>query len=112
MARDRKDREKVFGTIKGILIKKCGIEPDEIVEKADLMWDLGLDSLDAIELILSVEEKFDISIPDERAELLTTIGTLTDYVVNGKLPDQPDDGTARPSGVRRPAGMSRFPLFS
>ena len=70
--------------IKEIIIDKLGMEESKITLNARFLEDLGADSLDTVELIMQFEEEFDIEIPDEDAEQLTTVGKSVDYI-NSKL---------------------------
>ena len=70
--------------IKQILIDKLGIVPSEITDDANLVKDLGVDSLDYAELVLEFEQTFEIRIPDEDAEKLGTIKDAVKYI-EGKL---------------------------
>lgn len=65
---------------KQIVIEQLGVEDSEIKESAHIQEDLGADSLDVVELIMAIEEEFEVEIPDEDAETLTTFGALTEYV--------------------------------
>ena len=65
-----------------ILISRLGVDPDLIVPEAKLEEDLGADSLDLVEIIMSVEDEFIIDIPDEHAEKLQTVQQLADYAQN------------------------------
>ncbi len=67
--------------IKKIIAEKLGADLDEIVPKASFVDDLGADSLDLVELIMSMEEEFDIEISDEDAETLLTVNDALEYVV-------------------------------
>ncbi len=67
--------------IKKIIAEKLGADLDEIVPKASFVDDLGADSLDLVELIMSMEEEFDIEISDEDAEKLLTVNDALEYVV-------------------------------
>ena len=58
--------------VKGIIAEQLGVELDAVVPGASFTEDLGADSLDAVELIMAIEEAFDIEIPDEEAETMTT----------------------------------------
>ncbi|KUK11418.1 MAG: Acyl carrier protein [Clostridia bacterium 41_269] len=69
----------VFETIKRIVSDQLGVEEEEITE-ATSFEDLNADSLDIVELIMALEEEFDIEIPDEDAEKLTTVGAAVEYV--------------------------------
>ena len=72
----------VFSIVKDIIIDKLGVEPYEVVDNASLMYDLGADSLDAVELIMEIEKEFGISIPDEHAANISTVGDAVSYIVN------------------------------
>ena len=63
-----------------IIAKQVGIDQDKIKSGADIMDDLGADSLDMVEIVLAVEEEYDITIPDEDAEELKTVQDILDYV--------------------------------
>jgi len=62
----------IEGKLKGIIAEQLGVEEDKVVPAASFTEDLGADSLDAVELIMAIEEAFDIEIPDEEAEKMTT----------------------------------------
>ncbi|MBW2605278.1 MAG: acyl carrier protein [Deltaproteobacteria bacterium] len=66
--------------VKEIIAEKLSVELEEIVPEASFVDDLGADSLDLVELIMSMEEEFDIDIPDEEAEKLITVKNAFDYV--------------------------------
>lgn len=66
--------------IKKILVDKLSVAEDEIVPEASFIDDLGADSLDLVELIMSMEEEFNIEISDEDAEMLATVGDAIDYI--------------------------------
>ena len=70
--------------IKEIIVDKLGIEESEITDSASFTNDLGADSLDTVEIIMDFEEEFDVEIPDEDAENLTTIQSALDYI-NSRL---------------------------
>jgi acyl carrier protein len=67
-----------------IIIEQLGITRDELVAKASFIDDLGADSLDIVELVMAMEEEFDIEIPDDDAEKIQTIGDAVSYV-KGRL---------------------------
>jgi len=71
-----------------ILIEKLGIAESEITPDANLVKDLGIDSLDYAEIVMDFEQTFDIKIPDHDAEKLSTIGNAVKYIEN-KLSDLP-----------------------
>ena len=66
--------------VKNIIVDKLGVEESRIVPEASFLDDLGADSLDLVELIMEFEEEFDIEIPDEDAETITTVGAALDYI--------------------------------
>ncbi|MBN2260965.1 MAG: acyl carrier protein [Clostridiales bacterium] len=72
---------KVFDKTKEIIIEQLGLEEDVvIVDTTSLMGDLEADSLDAVEVVMALEDEFDIEIPDEDAEKFTSIGDIARYV--------------------------------
>ena len=66
--------------IKSIIIDKLGVDENKITADADFINDLGADSLDQVELIMQLEEEFNIEISDEEAESLTTVGKVYDFL--------------------------------
>lgn len=76
------DRNKVVEDIRGILVEQLGVEADEVREEASFQEDLNADSLDLVELIMEMEDRFKIKIPDEDAEKIVTVADAVDYVVN------------------------------
>ena len=76
------EKLKVANKIKQILVDKLGLSETEITPDANLVKDLGIDSLDYAELVMEFEQGFNIRIPDEDAEQLITIESAIDYVCN------------------------------
>lgn len=70
----------ILGKVKEIIVEELGVEESEVTIEANFIEDLGADSLDTVELIMKFEEEFDIDIPDEEAEKLTTVGKAVDYL--------------------------------
>ncbi len=70
--------------VKEIIVEQLGVTPDEVVGQASFIDDLGADSLDIVELVMAMEEEFDVEIPDEDAEKIQTIGSAVTYL-KGKL---------------------------
>ncbi|MEC7822500.1 MAG: acyl carrier protein [Candidatus Neomarinimicrobiota bacterium] len=66
--------------VKNIIVDKLGVEESRVVPEANFLDDLGADSLDLVELIMEFEEEFDLEIPDEDAEGITTFGSAVDYI--------------------------------
>ena len=75
-------REEVLAKLKGIITDRLDVEEDQIVPEASFVEDLGADSLDLVELIMVIEEEFDIEIPDEDAEKLTSVGEAMKYTLD------------------------------
>jgi len=63
-----------------IIVDKLGVNPDEVESTSSFTNDLGADSLDTVELIMEFEKEFDISIPDEQAENIQTVGQAIEYI--------------------------------
>jgi len=70
----------VFDKIKDIIIEQLGLEEEEVKVEASFVDDLGADSLDIVELVMALEEEFDIEIPDEDAEKIRTVGEAVKYI--------------------------------
>lgn len=66
--------------IQSVLAQQFDVSADSITEETNIVDDLGADSLDVVELIMSVEDEFGLSIPDEDAAELTTVGKLIEYI--------------------------------
>jgi len=63
-----------------IIVEQLGVNADQVKPEAKLIEDLGADSLDAVELVMAIEEEFDIEVPDEEAEKLTSVGEILSYI--------------------------------
>ncbi|GHV27382.1 acyl carrier protein [Synergistales bacterium] len=74
--------EEVLSKLKELVTDRLNVEEDQIKPGASFVEDLGADSLDIVELIMGIEEEFDIEIPDEEAEKLTNVGEALTYVKN------------------------------
>ncbi len=72
--------ENLDNKVKEIIIDKLGIEESEITDSASFTNDLGADSLDTVELIMEFEKEFNVSIPDEDAEKIGTVGDAISYL--------------------------------
>ncbi len=66
--------------IKAIIAEQLGVKPEEVTPQASFIDDLGADSLDTVELIMALEEEFNVEIPDEDAEKMTTVGDAVKYI--------------------------------
>ena len=67
-------------TVEKVIVDQLGDRPEDVKVYSSFVDDLGADSLDAVELIMAMEEKFDIEIPDEDAEKITTVGSAIEYI--------------------------------
>ncbi|MDH3555827.1 MAG: acyl carrier protein [Deltaproteobacteria bacterium] len=65
-----------------IIANQLGIEEEDITAAASVIDDLGADSLDVVELVMALEEEFDLEIPDEEAEKITNVQNIFDYMAN------------------------------
>ena len=72
--------EEVFEKVKGIIVEQLGVAEASVTLEASFIDDLGADSLDIVELVMALEEEFDIEIPDADAEKVTTVGDVVDYI--------------------------------
>lgn len=72
---------KIVNKVKKVIAEKLKIDPSEVVPEASLIDDLGADSLAIVELIMTMEEEWDIEVPDEDAEKLTTVQSVIDYLI-------------------------------
>lgn len=70
----------VFKRVKEIIVEQLGVDEDEVTMEASFIDDLGADSLDIVELIMALEEEFDLEIPDEDAEKIRTVGDAVEYI--------------------------------
>ena len=68
--------------VTNIIVDKLSVEESRVVPEASFLDDLGADSLDTVELIMEFEEEFDLEIPDEDAEKITTVGAALKYINN------------------------------
>lgn len=72
--------DELFEKVKAIIVDQLGAEADAVKPEAAFIDDLGADSLDVVELVMAMEEEFDISIPDEEAENIKTVGNAVDFI--------------------------------
>ena len=70
--------------VKKIIVEQLGVKEEEVKPEASFIEDLGADSLDTDELVMALEEEFDIEITDEEAEKITTVQSAIDYVQNNQ----------------------------
>lgn len=70
----------VLEKVKAILAEQFDVDEDKITEETDLQEDLGADSLDVVDLLMSIEDEFEVEVPDEEIENLKTVGALVAYI--------------------------------
>ncbi|MDD2385134.1 MAG: acyl carrier protein [Sulfurospirillaceae bacterium] len=74
----------LFDEVKAVVVEQLNVNPDEVKEDSKFVEDLGADSLDVVELVMALEEKFDIEIPDTDAEKIVTVRDAMSYIENHK----------------------------
>ncbi len=72
--------EEVFEKVKDIIVEQLGVADTAVTMEASFIDDLGADSLDIVELVMALEEEFDMEIPDADAEKVVTVGDVVDYI--------------------------------
>ena len=70
---------EIASRVKAIIVDKLGVEESEVTNEASFTNDLGADSLDTVELIMEFEKEFNVTIPDDQAEKITTVGDAVAY---------------------------------
>lgn len=73
-------KEEIFERVKKIVADQLSVDPSDVTPEASFANDLGADSLDTVELVMALEEEFDIEIPDEAAEGIATVQSAVDYI--------------------------------
>lgn len=76
----KEDMKMVFEKIRAIICDQLDLDEDKVTMDSTIAEDLGADSLDVVDLIMSLEEEFDIEIPDEQVESIKTIGDIAKYI--------------------------------
>ncbi|MFC3831276.1 MULTISPECIES: acyl carrier protein [Deinococcus] len=71
-----------FDDVKDVIVEKLGVDADKVVPEARFVEDLGADSLETVELIMGLEDKFGVTISDEDAEGIRTVQAAVDYIEN------------------------------
>jgi acyl carrier protein len=72
----------IASRVKAIIVDKLGVDENEVTNEASFTNDLGADSLDTVELIMEFEKEFNIAIPDDQAEKISTVGQAVEYIQN------------------------------
>jgi acyl carrier protein len=80
MVREVNRMSDVYDRVKRIVIERLGVEEAEVTNEANFKDDLGADSLDVVELVMELEDEFDLEISDEDAEKITTVGEVVNYI--------------------------------
>lgn len=76
--------EEIFDKVKGIIVEQLNSQENAVTMEASFIDDLGADSLDIVELIMALEEEFDMEIPDADAEKIVTVGDVVEYIKNNQ----------------------------
>jgi acyl carrier protein len=74
------EREEIIEKVKAVIVEQLNVEEEDVTEDASFIDDLGADSLDIVELVMALEDKFGISIPDEEAENIKTVGNAVEFI--------------------------------
>jgi acyl carrier protein len=74
----------IFEKVQEKVAEQLGIDAEEVSMESSFIDDLGADSLDIVELLMALEEEFDIEIPDEEAEKLSSVGDIVEYIKNNQ----------------------------
>jgi acyl carrier protein len=73
-------KEAIFSELKELIVDHLAVDPDQVTMEASFVDDLNADSLDLVELIMEIEEKFEIEVPDEAAEKIVTVGNAVEHI--------------------------------
>ena len=73
-------KEEIFDKLKELVVDQLGVEEDEVTMEATMQDDLGADSLDLVDLVMSVEEEFGVKVADEDLENIKTVGDIVTYI--------------------------------
>ncbi len=74
----------IFDDVKEVVVEQLNVSPDEVKMESKFVEDLGADSLDVVELVMALEEKFNIEIPDDQAEKIQTVGDVVKFIEENK----------------------------
>ena len=78
------NEQEIFEKVKVIVVEQLGVEEEKVTKEATFVDDLAADSLDIVELVMSIEEEFDIEIDDSEAEKIVTVGDVVEYIKNSQ----------------------------
>ena len=82
LTQKKRKMSEIATKVKAIIVDKLGVDEKDVTPEASFTNDLGADSLDTVELIMELEKEFNVSIPDDQAEKITTVGDAISYVEN------------------------------
>ncbi|MEL7667313.1 MAG: acyl carrier protein [Actinomycetota bacterium] len=74
------EHDEIFAKVKEVIIDQLSVDEDDVTSEASFFDDLGADSLDIVELVMALEDSFGVSIPDEEAESIKTVGDAVEYI--------------------------------
>jgi len=74
------NKDQIFEKVRAIVAEQLQVDPEEVTLEASFIDDLGADSLDMVELVMALEEEFDLEVPDEEAEKIVTVGDAVEYI--------------------------------
>ncbi|NLZ55173.1 MAG: acyl carrier protein [Clostridiaceae bacterium] len=77
-------KETILENVRNILVEQLGVDPENVTMDSDFIDDLNADSLDIVDLVMLMEEEFGISIPDDEAENIHTVGDAVNYIASTK----------------------------
>ncbi|MBR0491518.1 MAG: acyl carrier protein [Clostridia bacterium] len=78
------NKEEIFEKLKEIIVNQLGVEAEQVKMKSTFVDDLSADSLDIVELVMNIEEEFEMEIPDEAAEKIVTVEDVVNYIEENK----------------------------
>ena len=78
------NKEEIFEELKKIIVEQLGVNEENITMQASFIDNVSADSLDIVELVMNIEEKFDLEIPDSEAEKIATVEDVVEYILNSK----------------------------
>lgn len=76
------NEEESFQTLKEIIVEQLGVEEEKVTQEASFTDDLGADSLDVVELVMAIEERFNVEVSDDQADKIVAVSDLVEYIKN------------------------------
>jgi acyl carrier protein len=76
------NEEEIFQTLKEIIVEQLGVEEEKVTQEASFTDDLGADSLDVVELVMAIEERFNVEVSDDQADKIVAVSDLVEYIKN------------------------------